>query len=189
MHYWKHFVLKLISFSSRQLQINKRAVITKQQIITKWGTIDIWRPWKFKTPYPPLCPATSKILPPPRPSMSNFKRIPPLKMITNQLKGNIILGWLLYVIRSFLQVGFRFQYQVINLAWLSIGFFSFSWSQSRPRSIFKKLKTSLSPYSYIEKMRWGQDWAEASLSTFRGFKLCVQLSKNITKFFLKKSFF
>ena len=31
-----------------------------------------------------------------------------------------------YVIRSFLQVGFRFQYQFINLVWLSIDFFSFS---------------------------------------------------------------
>ena len=37
-------------------------------------------------------------------------------------------GWLSYIIRSFLQVGFRFQYQLINLAWLSIDFFSFSWS-------------------------------------------------------------
>ena len=59
---------------------------------------------------------------------------------TNQLKGNIILGWLLYVIRSFLQVGFRFQYQLINLVWLSIDFFSFSWNQSRTHSNFKKLK-------------------------------------------------
>ena len=33
---------------------------------------------------------------------------PPLQMITYQLKGNIILGWPLYIIRSFLQVGFRF---------------------------------------------------------------------------------
>ena len=38
----------------------------------------------------------------------------PLHMITNQLKENIILGWLLYVIRSFLLVGFRFQYQLIS---------------------------------------------------------------------------
>ena len=49
-------------------------------------------------------------------------------MITSQLKENIIQGWLLYVIRSFLQVGFRFQYQLINLVWLSFDFFSFSWS-------------------------------------------------------------
>ena len=53
---------------------------------------------------------------------------PPLQMITNQLKENIIQEWLLYVIRSFLQVGFRFQYELINLVWLSFDFFSFSWS-------------------------------------------------------------
>ena len=33
-------------------------------------------------------------------------------------------------IRSFLQPGFRFQYQLINLVWLSFYFFSFSWSLS-----------------------------------------------------------
>ena len=43
---------------------------------------------------------------------------PPLQMITNQLKENIIQGWLLYVTRFCLQVGFRFQYQLVNLVWL-----------------------------------------------------------------------
>ena len=38
-----------------------------------------------------------------------FQMNVPLQMITNQLKENIIRWWLLYVIRSFLQVGFRFQ--------------------------------------------------------------------------------
>ena len=57
-----------------------------------------------------------------------FQTTPPLQMITNQLKENIIQDWLLYVIRSFFQVGFRFQYQLINLVWLSFDFFSFSWS-------------------------------------------------------------
>ena len=46
-----------------------------------------------------------------------------LQIITNQLKENIIQGWLSYVIKSFLQVGFRFQYQPINLVWLSFDFF------------------------------------------------------------------
>ena len=32
----------------------------------------------------------------------------------------------IYVIRSFLQVGFRFQYQLVNPVWLSFHFFSFS---------------------------------------------------------------
>ena len=53
---------------------------------------------------------------------------PPLQVITNQLKENIVQGWLSYVIRFFLQVGFCFQYQLISLAWLSFDFLSFSWS-------------------------------------------------------------
>ena len=35
-----------------------------------------------------------------------FQMIPPLQIIINQLKENIIQGWLLYVIRSFLQLAF-----------------------------------------------------------------------------------
>ena len=50
------------------------------------------------------------------------------QMVTNQLKDNIIQGWLSYIIRSFLQVDFRIQYQLINLVWLFFDFFSFSWS-------------------------------------------------------------
>ena len=84
---------------------------------------------------------------------------------TIQLKENIIQGWLLYVIRSFPQVVFRFQYQLINLVWLSIDLFLFSWSQSYPQSNFKKLKTSFLSFSYNKKVRWGQDWAESPLST------------------------
>ena len=92
--------------------------------------IHIWRPWKlsnFQDPSPP-CPSMSKILPPSWPWTSNFKRSPPLQMITNQLKENIIQGSLLYIIRSFVQVSFRFQYHFVNLVWLSFDFFSFSWS-------------------------------------------------------------
>ena len=62
----------------------------------------------FETPHPPFVQLQQKFFhhmtldvqlqtKPPSPSS-------PLQMITNQLKGNIILGWLLYVIRSFLQV-------------------------------------------------------------------------------------
>ena len=73
-----------------------------------------------------------------------------LQMIINQLKANIVQGWLLYVIRSILQVGFRFKNRLINLInWL----------------LFIQLK-----YHYL---------------IFRGFiLLCVQLSKNITKYLL-----
>ena len=85
-----------------------------------------------------------------------FKRILslalPLQIKTNQLKYNKIQGWLLYVIRSFLQVGLCFQYQRINLVWLSINFFPFSWSQPCPWSYFKKLKNPFSPSFYSEKM-------------------------------------
>ena len=51
-----------------------------------------------------------------------------IQLIITQLKENIIQGWLLYVIRTFFKVGFRFQYQLINLDWLSFEFFSFNWS-------------------------------------------------------------
>ena len=56
--------------------------------------------------------------------MSNSKRIPHLQMITSQLKENIIQGWVLYVIKPFLKVGFSFQYQLIILVWLYFDFFS-----------------------------------------------------------------
>ena len=124
---------------------------------------------QFSRPPHPSCPATSKILPPPLLWTSNFKRNPlplPLQIMTNQLKENIIQGWLLHDIRSFLQVGFCSQYQLINLVWLSIDFYLFSWNQHRSQSFFKKLKTSFSPSCYSEMMCWGQGWSEASLSAF-----------------------
>ena len=92
-----------------------------------YGMAHIWCSSKlsnFQEPHPP-CLTTSKILPPPWPWTSNFKR-PSLN--DNQLKENIIQGWLLYVIRSSLQVGFLFQFQLINLIWLSFDFFLSSWS-------------------------------------------------------------
>ena len=124
---------------------------------------------QFSRPPHPSCPATSKILPPPWLWTSHFKRNPlplPLQIMTNQLKENIIQGWLLHDIRSFLQVGFCSQYQLINLVWLSIDFYLFSWNQHRSQSFFKKLKTSFSPSCYSEMMCWGQGWSEASLSAF-----------------------
>ena len=106
----------------------------------------------------------------------------PFKMIANQLKENIIHGWLLSVTRSILKTGFCFQYQLINLVWLSFDFFSFRWSQYRPQSSFLKIKTLFSPFSYIEKMRWSQVWAEASLSAFWWlyiFVCAVKISRNV----------
>ena len=69
----------------------------------------------------------SKILPLPWPWTSNFKWNP-FQMITNQLKENKIQGSLSHVITSFFQVGVHFQYQLIDLVWLSFDFFSFNWS-------------------------------------------------------------
>ena len=96
-----------------------------------WYTYDVHENCPiFKTPYSP-CPSMSTILWPSWPWTSNFNQtLPPpllLQMLTSQLKENIIQGWILYVIKPFLQVGFRFWYQLINLAWLSFVFFSFTW--------------------------------------------------------------
>ena len=108
--------------------------------------IHIWRPWKlshFQDP-PPLCPSTSKILPPIsskillsfHPILPKFfiplgrpisDKPPTLQMITNQLKENINPNLTICVIRFFLQFGFCLQYQLINFVWLSFDFFSFSW--------------------------------------------------------------
>ena len=112
----------------------KASYFNQKNIVNGLYTYDVHenRPI-FMTPHPPR-PATSKILPPSWTFTSNFKRIPPVPSPNDNqsVKENIIQGWLLYVIRSLLQVGFRFQYQLINLVWLSIDLFSFSWSQSCP---------------------------------------------------------
>ena len=46
-------------------------------------------------------------------------------------------------------------YQLINLIWLPIDFYPFSWSHSCPQSYFEQVKTSFSASSYSEKMCWG----------------------------------
>ena len=126
----------------------------------------------------------------------------PSQMTANQLKENVIEGWLLYLVRSFLQFGFHFQYQLINLVWLSIDFFSFSWSffsfssvvEFWPANLFLRaiLKNySFSPSSYSVKICYGQGWAEASLSTFSWFCIlvCARVQKYHEMFLLKKCLF
>ena len=137
----------------------------------------------FRTHHRP-CPATSYILPPPWPWTFNFKRTPPLQVIANQLEGNIIQGPLLHVIWPFLQVGFRFQYQLINLVWLSIDFFSFN--QSRPQNNFQKLEISFLPSFYNKKMYYGQRWDETLLSAFSWlyFLVCAVVQKYQKMYFL-----
>ena len=99
--------------------------------------IHMWHPWQlsnFQDPPPPLTiciqnssnPLTLDVRfqtkqPPPPPPLAPFQN-------DNQsLKKSIIQGWLSFVITSFFQVGFRFQYQLINLVWLPFDFFSFNW--------------------------------------------------------------
>ena len=80
-----------------------------------------------------------------------------------------------------LQIGFCFKYQLVNLVWLFIDFFSFNSSQPHPQSNFKECKTSFSPSSYSEKMQWSQ----ASLFTFLWlyFLVCVVVQKHHKMFF------
>ena len=91
------------------------------------GMIHIWPPWKLSN-FQDL-----HILAHLRPKFFHpldlgrpFQALLALQMITNQLKENIVQGWLLYIIRSFLKDGLCFQYQ--NLVWLSFDLFSFSLS-------------------------------------------------------------
>ena len=120
---------------------------------------------RFSTPLVQLCPTFFHPLDLGRP-ISNDPPSPPLaspndnQSIKRRYNSRTTIIW------SFIKVGFRFQYQLINLVWLSIGFFPFSWSQTRNQNNFKELKTSFSSPSYSEKMCWGQCWAEASLSAF-----------------------
>ena len=93
---------------------------------------------QFSIPYTPLvhlCPKFSHPLDLWRPILNG---LPPLQMMTNQLKENIIQGWLSYVIRSFLQVVFRFQYQL-----------GFSLTP------FQLVKTLLSAFSWLHTFAWG----------------------------------
>ena len=158
-------------------------------------------PWKlsnFQDP-PPPCPTTSKILPPvpltldiqfqanhpspPPPPLPPLPPPPPLPPSPNDnqsIKRKHNPRWLLYVIRSFLQVVFCFQYQLINLVWLSIDFFSFSWNQSCPQSNFKKLKTSFFAFHLQREDALGSrlSWS-LTIYFFVVLYSCVHLSKKV----------
>ena len=163
--------------------------------------IHMGRPWKlpnFEDPPPHYFSYIQTSSTP----LSLERTPPPLQMTAHQLKENVIEGWLLYLVRSFLQFGFRFQYQLINLVWLSSDFFSFSWSffsfssvvEFWPANLFLRaiLKNySFSPSSYGVKIRYGQGWAEASLSTFSWLYIlvCARVQKYHEMFLLKKCLF
>ena len=57
----------------------------------------------------------------------SISKKPSRQMITNQVKENIIQGWLLFVLRSFFLAGFCFQYQLINFDWLYFDSISDFW--------------------------------------------------------------
>ena len=94
--------------------------------------IRIWRPRNlssFQDPQPPLSIYVQNS----STSLTLDVQFQPTPTLTSPNDNQLIKRkynprWLLYVIRSFLQVGFRFQYQFINLARLSLDLFSFSWS-------------------------------------------------------------
>ena len=109
--------------------------------------IPIWHPWKLSNlqdPHPP-CPSASQIFPLAWPWTSNFKRTNQ-SIKTNQSKETIIQGWLLYLIRSFLNFDFRFQYQLsilciflltsFHLAEVSL--FAFSWLYTLECAVVQK---------------------------------------------------
>ena len=96
------------------------------------GMIHIWRPWKLSNFQDPSHPLSKYVQ---NSSISN--KPPSISLNDNQsIKKNIIQRWLLYVIRSFLPVGFCFHYHLIILVWFSIDFFPSSWSHHRPQNCF-----------------------------------------------------
>ena len=139
---------------------------------------------QFSRPPNPLVHLRPEFSPPPI-DLGRPKRRPKLfhlQIITNQFKENIIQGWLLHVIRSFLRSDFILSINSLILSGFPLTFIHLAEATLVLGAI---LKTSFSPSSYNEKMCWVQDWAEASLSAFCDFMfLCVQLSKNIIKWFL-----
>ena len=96
------------------------------------GMIHIWRPWQLSNfQYaPPLLSIYVQNVSTPLVQLQTIHTHThtSLQVITDQLKENVIQWWIIYAIRSFFQIDFRFKYQLINLLWLSFDFFSFSWS-------------------------------------------------------------
>ena len=78
----------------------------------------------------------SNILPPPWPWTSNFKRNPPLQMITNQLKENKIQGWLFILSGPSFRSAFVFSIKSLILS----GF---------PLTSFHLVEASLSSFSWL----------------------------------------
>ena len=94
-------------------------------------------------------------------------------MITSQLKENITQGWLLCVIRSFLQVGLRFRYrsshpEVFRKKGVSRNFAKFT-EKHLCQSLFFDKVASLTAATLLQKRLWRRCftehlWATASVS-------------------------
>ena len=115
---------------------------------------------------------------PPRPSPNDNQSI--------KRKHNPRMTIICYQVRSFLQVGFCFQYQLSNLSGFLLTSFHLALANLCPQSYFKKLRTSFLPSSYSKKMCWGQGGAEASLSAFSllCFFVCAVVQKYYKIFFI-----
>ena len=104
------------------------------------------------------------------------------------IKGKIILGWLLYVIiKCFLQVSFRFQYQLTILSPAT----SLHSAEANlvPRAISKNIKPLFRLPLIVKRCAGVKVELKRHYLLCHGFTfLCVQLSKNM-KCFLKKCFF
>ena len=157
------------------------------------GTMQICRPWKlsnFQDSPPSLSSyvqnsSTSltldvqfQTISPPRPSPNDNQSI--------KRKHNPRMTIICYQVRSFLQVGFCFQYQLSNLSGFLLTSFHLALANLCPQSYFKKLRTSFLPSSYSKKMCWGQGGAEASLSAFSllCFFVCAVVQKYYKIFFI-----
>ena len=90
------------------------------------------------------CLATSKILPPSWSWMSNFEQTLPNDNQSIKRKHNPRMTIVCCQVRSFLQVGFCFQYQLTDLVWLSINSFCIYLKQ-----ISSKLNWTRTMYFFV----------------------------------------
>ena len=100
-------------------------------IIPEWYKYDVHENCPiFKTPHPRvhLLPIFFHLLELGRPISNEPFHLSPNDSQSIKIKHNPRMT--IYVIRSFLQIGFCFQYQFINFVWLSFDFFSFNWSHT-----------------------------------------------------------
>ena len=107
---------------------------------------------------------------------------PPLPIITNQLKENLIRGLLLHVIRSFLQVGLCSQYQLIIKSGFPLTFIHLAEVNLVPIAISKNNKPLFLLLLTAKRCAGVKVELKPHYLLFCGFMFfCVQLSKNAVK--------